>query len=232
VLVVAGPEHAIDELASEVSGVQTPRTSAHTEVIIAGYGEGGSAAVDALPADVDVTTVDDSEASNPDVVGDVTEPETLAAAGIEDASALVVTVDGDATALLTVAMARSLSEDVEILARVTDAEKTSPAFRAGADYVLSVQRACARLAAAEVHGERVMDPIGQIRLVRADAAPFAGQSLGEARRETERGWTVVGISRDGAIHTDERTTIEAGDEVFVAGSDETIQEFERTVNAG
>jgi len=113
-------------------------------------------------------------------------------------------------------MARSLSEDVEILARVTDAEKTSPAFRAGADYVLSVQRACARLAAAEVHGERVMDPIGQIRLVRADAAPFAGQSLGRpAGRPNAAG--PLSVSAEMGRYTDERTTIEAGDEVFVAG---------------
>ncbi|WP_101297124.1 potassium channel family protein [Halegenticoccus soli] len=231
VLVVAGPESAIDEVASEVSNVRTPRGSAQSRVLVAGLGEGGNAAVDALPEGVRVTTVDESEDATPDVVGDVTEPETLDAAGVEDASALIVTVDDDATALLTVAMARSLSDTVEILARVTDAEKSAAAFRAGADYVLSIQRVCARLVAAEVHGERVVDPVSQIRLVRADAAPFAGESLMAARRNAERGWTVVGFARNGAVHTDERATIEAGDEVIVAGSDDAIQEFERTVDS-
>ena len=237
VLVVAGPESDIDELTSEVSGitgkpsnVHTPRVTAQSRVLVAGLGEGGAAAVDVLPEDTDVTTIDESDQRTPDIVGDVTEPETLETAGIDDASALIVTVDDDATALLTVAMARSLSDDVEILARITDAEKASPAFRAGADYVLSAQRVSARLAAAEVHGERVMDPVGQIRLVRADASPFAGESLADARRNEERGWTVVGITRNGSVHTDERVMIEDGDEVFVAGSDETIQNFERTVD--
>ncbi|RBI58417.1 TrkA family potassium uptake protein [halophilic archaeon] len=230
VLVVAGPQNSITEVTSEMTGVRTPRASAHSRVVIAGLGEGGTAALDALSTDVSVTTIDESESANPDVVGDVTEPETLQTASIEDASALVVTVDDDATALLTIAIARSLSDDVEILARVTDADKTSEAFRAGADYVLSVQRVCARLVAGEVHGERVVDPVGQIRLIRADAAPFVGDSLADARRTPERGWTVVGISRDGTVHTDEHTTIEAGDDALVAGSDDAIQEFERNVS--
>ena len=223
VLVVAGPESAIHEVSSEVAGIRNPQLSTRAAVVVAGLGEGGTAAVEALPEDVPVTTIDESSEGNPDIIGDVTEPETLHAANISNASALVVTVDDDATALLTVAMARSIAADVEILARVTDTEKASAAFRAGADYVLSIQRVCARLVAAEVHGERVMDPVSQIRLVRGDAAPFVGESLMDTRRDTERGWTVVGLSRDGTIYTDEQTTIEPGDEIFVAGSDAAIR---------
>ncbi|WP_302082214.1 potassium channel family protein [Salinibaculum rarum] len=227
VLVVAGPTAEIDDLAREVAGIRTPSQSTHSEAIVAGLGEGGSAAVETFSAGCGVTTIDADPAADPDVLGDVTEPETLQAAGIDSATALVVTVDDDATALMTVAMARALSDDVEILARVTDAEKTSAAFRAGADYVLSVQRACARLVASEVHGERVMDPTSQIRLVRTDAGPFVGETLGDLR-DTSADWTVVGLLHAGSVDTDEETTVEADDEVFVAGSDKAIQEFERT----
>ncbi|WP_224449046.1 potassium channel family protein [Haloprofundus salilacus] len=231
VLVVAGPEYTLDEVANEVAGVRNPRDTSQERVVVAGLGEGGTAAVEALPAHVPVTTVDESPDCDPDVVGDVTEPETLREADVEGASALIVTVDDDADALLTTAMARSLAPGVEILVRVTDTEKTAPAFRAGADYVLSIQQLCARLVAAEVHGERVMDPVGQIRLVRADASAFAGEALGDARRNADREWTVVGVARGGIVRTDEETVIESGDEMFVAGSDEAIQEFERTVDA-
>lgn len=229
VLAVAGPENEINEMETEISGVQSRHITTPSQVVVAGVGEGGTAAVEALPTDISVTTVDQSERRNPDVVGDVTEPKTLREAGIEDASALIVTVDNDSSALMTIAVARSLSSEVEILARVTDGEKTRPAFRAGADYVLSIQRVSARLVAAEVHGERVMDPASQIRIVRSDAFPFTGETLAEARRNTERGWTAIGISRDGTVYTDERTVIKSDDEVFVAGSDKAIQEFERTV---
>jgi len=226
VLVVAGPESSIEAAASEVAGVRQPRGRAHSRVVVAGMGEGGRAAVDVLPEDVDVTTVDQAADSGADVVGDVTEPEVLEEADIGDATALVVTVDDDAIALLTIAMARSLSGDVEILARVTDEEKTGPAFHAGADYVLSVQRVSARLVASEVHGERVMDPVSQIRLVRADGARFAGETLADAR-DADTGWTAVGVARDGEVLTDEATTVGDGDDVFVAGSDLAIQQFER-----
>ena len=230
VLVVAGPEGSIADATADVGGGRTPRASSHSRVVVAGLGEGGHAAVEALPEGVGVTTVDESRASDPDVTGDVTEPETLRAAEVGDASALVVTVDDDATALLAVAMARSLAPDLEILARVTDTEKAAAAFRAGADYVLSVQQVCARLVASEVHGERVMDPVNQIRLVRAGAAPFAGETLAAIRRDAERGWTVVGVARDGAVITAGDTVIEPDDDMFVAGSDEAIGEFERTVD--
>ncbi|MCD2204609.1 potassium channel family protein [Halobacterium sp. KA-6] len=229
VLVVAGPAAVIDEVAGEIAGVQRSRMRDHSRVVVAGLDEGGAAAVESLPDDVEVTTVDESSEANPDVVGDATEPETLEAANVADATALVVTVNDDATALLTVAMARSLSSDVEVLVRVTDTEKASAAFRAGADYVLSVQRVSARLVAAEVHGERVMDPVGQIRLVRADAAPFVGQTVATAS-DPEKGWTVVGVVHDGEVNTNQAAAIEAGDEVFVAGSDRAIRGFEQSVD--
>jgi len=238
VLVVAGPERELEAVANEVAGTRSQRVSTPSKVVVAGIGEGGTAAVEALPDDVPVVTIDEAAERGPDVVGDVTEPQTFRDAGLDDASALIVTVDDDSTALLTVAIARSLSSEVEILARVTDGEKARAAFRAGADYVLSIQRVSARLVAAEVHGERTVNPTGQIRLIRADAAPFAGESLSDVRRDAERGWnvrergwTVVGVSRGGAIRTDEGTTIEADDEVLVAGSDDAIQQFERTVDA-
>ncbi|WP_248517669.1 potassium channel family protein [Salinarchaeum laminariae] len=236
VLVVAGPENEIDELVGEVSAVRSPMDRVHPRVIVAGLGEGGRAAVDVLPEEVAVTTVDQTAERKPDVVGDVTEPDVLESAGIEDASALVVTVDDDATALLTIAMARALSTDVEILARVTESEKAAAAFRAGADYVLSIQRVSARLVAAEVHGERVVDFASQIRVVRVDGAPFHGERLGDLRGvedgpdgADDSNWTVVGLVRDGEVRTDEGETVREGEEVIVAGSDEAIQTFERTM---
>ncbi|MFD1512546.1 potassium channel family protein [Halomarina rubra] len=231
VLLVAGHESAITDVISETAGVQSPRVSEPARVVVAGLGEGGAAATEVLRDHASVTTVDERQAADPDVVGDVTEPETLRAADIDDAAALVVTVDDDSTTLLTVALARSLAPDLEILVRVTDTEKAAPAFRAGADYVLSIQRICARLVAAEVHGERVMNPVSQVRLVRSDAAPYAGRRLADVRRSTDRDWTVLGLVRDGSVSTADRETIEADDEILVVGSDQAMQRFEREESA-
>jgi Trk K+ transport system NAD-binding subunit len=225
VLVVAGPADAIDDVRDAASGVRSGRR--HSDVAVAGYGEGGEAAADALPGDVSVTTIDRVDRPGVDVVGDVGDPETLVKAGVEDATALVVTVDDDATALLAVALARSLADELEILARVTDADKATTAFAAGADYALSVQRTTARLLARETHGEDVLSPVGQLRLVRTAADRFAGRTLDEIPGGAETGWVAVGVERDGAFHTDRGTRVEAGDALLVAGTDETIREFER-----
>lgn len=226
VLVVAGSEEAIADVRPDVSGLRRPR--AHSTVVVAGLGEGGSAAREALPSDVTATTIDDDEAREPDVVGDATDAETLTAAGIEDASALIVTVGDDAAALLTVALARTLTDDLEIFARVTETTKVANAFTAGADYVLSVQRVSARLLAREIYGEDVLTPVGQIRTVRVEAAPFAGESLADVMREDESGSAVLGVSRDGTFLTDGSTELRESDTLVVVGSDDTIREFERT----
>ena len=231
VLVIAGPESELDEIMNEVAGVRSRRVESPSETIVAGFGEGGVAAAEVFPEDISVTTIDTEEGCAPDIVGDVTEPEILRKAGIDDASALIVTVDTDSTALLTVAVARSISSEIEVLVRVTEGEKTKAAFSAGADYVLSIQQVSARLVALEVHGERVVDPTSQIRLVWADVGQFAGESLAEARRNTDREWAPIGVSRGDSIQTDEHTTIRADDEVLIAGSDTAIQEFERTIDA-
>ena len=227
VLVVAGPGDVLDDLRDELSGVRSTRE--HSNVVVAGAGEGGRAVIDTLPDDVSITAIDREDGEAVDVVGDIGEPETLEAAGIEAATALIVTVDDDATSLLAIALARSLTDDLEILARVSDDGNVATAFGAGADYVLSIQQTTARLLAREVHGEEVVSPIGQLRLVRTDAAPFAGTPLETANEESAEEWGIIGVERDGTFRTDGATPIEEGDTVVVAGTDETIRTFEREV---
>ncbi len=224
VLLVAGPPTAIEQVRMGTVGVRSARE--HSDLVVAGAGEGGQAAVDALPGDVSVTTVDLADREGVDVVGDAGDPETLVEAGIEDATALIVTVDDDATALLAIALTRSLTDEIEILARVTDTGKVRTAFGAGADYVLSVQRTTARLLAREIYGEDVVSPVSQIRLVRTTGDALAGQSLAEVNGDPRAGWVAVGVQRDGRFRTDDAVEVGADDVVLVAGSDEMIQAFE------
>lgn len=225
VLIVAGTESAIDDVQEFAAGLRPPRR--HANVVVAGMGVGGRAAYDALPEEVTATTIDQCEGRHVDVVGDVRDPETLELAGIEDASALVVTVEDDSTAMLAVAIARTLTDDIEILVRVDGTAKSPTAFDAGADYVLSTQRVSARLLARELRGEDVLTPLEQLRIVRTEAGVFAGRTLAEASAETPAECVFVGLERDGTLVTDEETTIEAGDLLVVAGTDATIREFER-----
>ncbi|WP_232820584.1 potassium channel family protein [Halorussus litoreus] len=224
VLLVAGPREAIDELHDHAAGVRPPQR--HSNVVIAGMGSGGQAARDALSESVDATTIDAEEKPGVDVVGDIRNAETFETADVEEASALVVTVDDDSSALLAVAVVRSLTDDIDVLVRVNDTAKTPSAFDAGADYALSIQRVSARLLAREIRGEDVLAPVNQLRLVRVPAAEFAGQRLGDAQPGPGANCVFVGLQRVDEFLTDENTRIEEGDRLVVAGTDAAIREFE------
>ncbi|WP_168216241.1 potassium channel family protein [Halorussus halobius] len=225
VLLVAGPRAAIDDVQSHAAGVRPPLR--HSNVVVAGMGTGGRAAVDALSDEVDVTTIDVEEKRGVDVVGDVRDAEPFETADVEEASGLVVTVDDDSSALLAIAIVRTLTDDIDVLARVNDADKPPSAFDAGADYVLSIQRVSARLLAREIRDEDVLTPAAQLRLVRVPADEFAGQRLRDVQPGPEAGYVFVGVQRADSVVTDGTTEIEAADRLVVAGTDATVREFER-----
>ena len=220
VLVVAGPEAAFEEVHGE-DGFRSLTT--YDSVVVAGLGEAGTAVTENLPDQVDVTTIDVDESTGADVVGNASDGPVLADAGIEDATAFIVAVDDDETALLATAVGRSMADEIDILVRVTNAEDVAKAFDAGADYVLSERRTIARLLAAEAHREPVVHPIGQIRFARVESDEFVGQDLGEIQRNANQEWVGVGLERDGEFLTDDTVRIADGDTLVVAGTDERLR---------
>ncbi|WP_166416034.1 monovalent cation:proton antiporter-2 (CPA2) family protein [Cochlodiniinecator piscidefendens] len=69
-------------------------------------------------------------------LGDPTRPELLRAAGIMDASVLVVAIDNRASAISLVAYARRLRPDLHIVARAYDRVHTYELYRAGANDIV------------------------------------------------------------------------------------------------
>ena len=177
-----------------------------------------------LASEASVTTVDDRETVGADIAGDVSEIATLTEAGIADATALVITVDDDETALLATAVGRALSDGIEILVRVTDAENVPKASDAGADYALSEQRTTARMLTTEIRGGEALHPTGYVQFARIEGARFAGGTLGRANGRSGHGW--VGVERNGASHTDDTTEIAPDDTLIVAGTDDRIRDLE------
>jgi Trk K+ transport system NAD-binding subunit len=225
-LVAVGPEASFDRIQDRITGVQPLRS--HTNVVVAGYGEAGQAVAERLPNDIGVTTIDIRDDAGADVVGDATEQEVLTEAGIEDATALVVAVDDDDTALLISAIARSVTDDIEILARVADDESVPKAFDAGADYALSEQRTTARMIAGEISRDTILNPVGQIRFVGIDGESFSGSSLGAIKQTLGHGLVAVGVRHDGEFSTDDAVEVGPTDTVVVAGGDERLRELEYT----
>ncbi|GAB7091247.1 NAD-binding protein [Halorubrum luteum] len=226
-LIVAGDEAELRQVESRTR----PGSRTDGTVVIAGFGEVGSAVHDRLTdAGLDCIVVDVRQEAA-DVVGDATDEATLREADVENAEAVVVALADDDAAVLTVLHARELGDGLQIAARMNELHTKSKARRAGADYVLSVPDIAGRLVALNVLREAVRSYDLQVEIVSIDAEQLPEQSLqGVPLRETE--CLLIAVERDGTFRTDISTEseLEPGDSVLIAGSDEAIDALQAAID--
>ncbi|WP_408957240.1 potassium channel family protein [Natrinema sp. 74] len=228
-LLVAGEPERIETLRAEAAS--TVRSFAARDVVIAGYGESGAAAADALVGtNARVTVLDVAEKEGVDVVGDARDPAAVREAGVDDAAAVIVTLDDDTTAVFAALVARDLNPSVDVIVRANDAADVRKLYRAGADYVQSLATVSGRMLASTVfEDEEVLAVDRGINVVRLPAGRLVGQTVVDAAVRSRTGCTVIAVVRDGetitAIEPSE-FVLEADDEVVIAGTDESVQSFE------
>ncbi|QLH82095.1 potassium channel family protein [Halosimplex pelagicum] len=201
-------------------------------VVLAGYGDSGQAAYDALhDSHSNLTVLDIEDGDQVDCVGDARDPAVLEEVGITDMAAMVLMVGDDTTAIFTTLIARELNPDLHIVVRANEEPDVEKLYQAGADYVQSLATVSGRMLASTVfEDEEVLVYDRQISVVRLPADGLEGRTLAGAAVRSETGCTVVAIDRGSETITDfdpTTTTFEAGDEVVVAGTDESITRFER-----
>jgi CPA2 family monovalent cation:H+ antiporter-2 len=114
-------------------------------VIICGFGRVGQnlarvlekRGLEYIALDLDTLRVRDArQAGDPVVYGDASEPEVLRALGLEQASVVVISFDGPATALRIVRAVRQLRGDVPVLVRTEDDSRLEALQAAGATEVV------------------------------------------------------------------------------------------------
>ena len=228
VLLLSGAHEALEAFSEFTQPSRTLRR--HERIIIAGQGEVGQAAREVVDEEgLDVTTIDIEDRDGVDIVGDAGSEETLEAAGIETAGAIIVGLPNDSASLLTTVLARSLNPDIEILARVSDTDATRKALSAGADYVLSVPRVSARMIARELRGEDILAPASQIRLLRVPAEPLAGSTLAESGIYEKTGCRVIAVEDESGFSStiDPQRRLTGDERIVLVGSDEGIQQFRK-----
>ncbi|SER14214.1 potassium channel family protein [Natrinema salaciae] len=228
-LLVAGEPDRIDALRTEAMSTVQPFSAQH--VVIAGYGEAGVAAGEALAeTNSQVTVLDSADKAGVDVVGDAREPETLRETGIDDAAAIIVTLDDDTTAIFTTLVAQDLNPSVEVVVRANDPDDVRKLYRAGADYVQSLATVSGRMLASTVfEDEEVLAVDQQIDVVKLPAGRLAGRTVVDAAVRDRTGCTVLAAVRDGTTITafdPSSFVFETGDEVVLAGTDESVRSFE------
>lgn len=226
VLLVAGAHAALEDLSEVTRPARSLRE--YDRVIVAGLGEVGQAAQSVVEgAGIETVAIDVEAGTEVDVVGDASSRDVLREAKIEDAGAIIVSLPDDSKGLLTVVQARSLDEDIEILARMSDTDATKKALSAGADYVLSVPRVSARMVVRELRGEDVLAPASQIRFVRVSAEPFAGTTLAESGIYERTGCRVIAIDDESGLSgvVDPQRRLSGDERLVLVGTDEAVQTF-------
>ncbi|HUH08209.1 MAG TPA: NAD-binding protein [Egibacteraceae bacterium] len=137
------------------------------------------------------------------IIGDAADHEVLRRAGIDEATAVVVTTHDDDTNIYLTLYCRRLRPSAEVLGRVNLDRNVSTMYRAGADFVLSY----ASTGATEVWNalrENSTLLLAEGLLVFRMPVPvrLAGRSLREAAIPAHTGCSVIAVFRDGAWLTD------------------------------
>lgn len=201
------------------------------KVLILGFGLSGQAAYALLKTKrIAIKVVDIREKEGVDIVGDIRKAATLRQAGIEEASALIVTIQDDTMALFATLLARSLNGKIHIIVRANNIENVKKLYAAGADYVQSLATVSGRMLASSIfEDETSLAAEKQINLVQLPAGKLLGNTLSKSNVRAETGCTILAVIRDGKkISAMDPNTFTFGDTdyVILAGTDESIRKFE------
>jgi voltage-gated potassium channel len=170
------------------------------------------------------------------VNGDVTDDETLLAAGIERAATLVAALDTDADNLFVTVAAKSMRPDLQIIARARSESSEAKLLRAGADRVVNPQQLGGDRMASFVTQPHVVDFIDVVmhdgtlefrlqELAVSPASPLAGNSLRSAHIRDRTGALILAVRLpDGEFVTNPSPehVIAAGDVLIGVGTAEQL----------
>jgi voltage-gated potassium channel len=228
---------------SFASGVRSPIEEMDAEkehVVILGGGRVGRATARALreagKSHCIVERLEERVRAEHDyVVGDAEDIEVLRRAGIDRATAVVVTTHDDDMNLYLTLYCRRLRPKAEVLGRVNVDRNLSTMHRAGADFVLSY----ASVGATEVwntlkEGSTLLLTEGLIVFRVPMPRSLAGRRLRETDIPTRTGCYVVGISEDGSFDAspDPDTPLPTDAELLLIGDEAGEERFlDRYVSA-
>ena len=140
------------------------------------------------------------DGTTPYVTGDATDPDVLASAGIDRASAIAITTHDDDVNVYLTLYCRSTYPSIQILSRAT-AEQNAPTMRrAGADAVLSYVPMEATAIFDIVHrGNLLMLDEGIEVFTVPVPAPLVGKTIAESALRDRTGCNVFAVRQPGAL---------------------------------
>ena len=229
ILLVAGNHDEYEELKARRIPYHDDNPS---RVVVCGYGTVGWSVTRTLHEEgIETTVIDLVDKEGVDVVGDITDPEVLREAGVDEARAVVLSLDEDTPTIYATLVLEQLAPHVEVIARADDTESVLKLYNAGADFVLSLPTVTGEiLASLLIEEDEIVTPDTEFDFVRTDGSEFAGRSLADLDLRARTGCTVVAIEREGELLTDIGGDFVVNEEdiLIVAGSEEAQLRFDRS----
>jgi voltage-gated potassium channel len=220
-------------------------------IIICGWGRVGQASAGYLrTAGCEIVVIDRNpqrleRIAHPHVLGDVSDDETLHAAGISRANALIAALDTDSDNVYVTLSSRALRKDLVIIARARNESSKSKLIRAGANRAVNPQMIGGRRMAAfalqpevaefldvVMHDENLEFRIEQVSI--GPDSPLAGRSLREAALRASTGVLLLAMrTGDGPFRADPppETRLEPKTVLIAVGTHEQIDALRRSASA-
>jgi voltage-gated potassium channel len=235
ILLLAGSEEALAAYDASVAPPDAGSDQALGSVLIIGGGRVGRAAAQALTErSVQYRVVeliaDRVRHLDPDhvVIGDASDLDVLRSAGLDDASAVMVTTHDDDTNVFLTLYCRRLREDIELLGRARVDRNVSTLHRAGADFVLSYA------ATGAIEAWNVLKKDSTLLLARGLVVfrlpmplELQGKRLENVDIPAETGCTVIALVHDGRAVTaiDGNTILQHDADLLLIGDERAEERF-------
>jgi voltage-gated potassium channel len=162
------------------------------------------------------------------VVGNAADLETLEAAGLMKAPAVIITPHDDDTNIYLTIYCRKLRPDIQIISRATRERNISTLHRAGADFVMSYATMGASIIFNLLKRSDLLMVAEGLNVIRVDLPPsLAGRTIAETSIRAETGCTVVAVNRHGEmeVNPDPTKPLEADAEIILIGTVDAEKEF-------
>jgi voltage-gated potassium channel len=169
------------------------------------------------------------------VIGDAAERSVLEEAGIESASAVVITTHDDDVNVYLTLYCRRLRPDIRIISRAKLDRNVSTLYRAGADAVLSYAGTCSAAIWNEFRGHETLLVAEGLNIFRTPVPPgLVGKTLAEAHIHSRTNCNVVAIEHGGTIegNPDPHVPLPDGARLVVIGTDDAEAAFGATFPSG
>jgi len=197
-------------------------------IVIVGHGKVGRKVQQLLgDAGERTTVVDLIPGEGVDVVGNALDLDTLARAGITDASALVLALGSDSETLFAATMVREIDSDIPLVAKANRPRMVRRLYRVGADFALSMGQVAGQLLARHLLGEEYIELEQDLRLVKLEATGLTGRHPLRAGVRERTGCQLVAVESMGKVFVEfpDAFRIAADDAVFVAGSPPALEVY-------